>query len=303
MSKTATQFLTEFAADLVGIPTIVRNAMKELGPPLPLPDDSTAGISMRHCFQWDSLFDEVPGAESRFENWSCDISDVFGLSASKSDLEKFNSLEEMVKKDFPSLLRDVSHEGLNRLMQHDRARNFADDYSSIFRMNAWDGRIYLSNDGGSRHFAAAQFVAAQLGEPVRLTGKLIVKRLDYLKVSQMNERYASFRIPDIGFSELEQAVRVFGRPSGGSPRDISRVHHFPRGKDPIHSSLYSVDMITDRGRKIAEVMMEAGHINVLAHLKTLCLRQGAWQKRIEEMSARADEAVQPYATAGDSPRG
>lgn len=297
MTKPFSQHVLDFAGDLVGVPTIVRSAMQALGDPLPMPDDSEAGIDLRGRMQWDQLFcrdygdNSVVGATEVIEDWTCDISDVFGLSASKSDLRRFTSLEQMVRTDFPSLLNDVTREGLKRLKEHDGGKNFKADPTRTFMVNAWDGRIYLSNDGGSRHFAAVQYVAGQLGQEIELTGKLEVRRLNIFKIDEVKKRYRAFRISESGFSELEDAVRIFGRPSG-SARDISQVIRFPESSDERYSVIYAIDISTSRGKKIAAVMKEAGHIELLGHLESLCSKQHKWMRHLELINNRNTYGVE-----------
>ncbi|MDL5034392.1 hypothetical protein QRD43_20990 [Pelomonas sp. APW6] len=297
MTKSFSQHFLDFAGDLVGIPTIVRGAMQALGDPLPMPDDSKAGIDLRGRMQWDQLLcrdygdNSVVGATEVIEDWTCDISDVFGLAASKSDLRRFTSLEEMVRADFPSLLNDVSLEGLQRLKEHDGGKNFNTDPMRTFMVNAWDGRIYLSNDGGSRHFAAAQYVAGQLGQQIEMTGKLEVRRLNIFKIQEVKKRYRAFRISESGFSELEDAVRVFGGASG-SARDISQVIRFPESPDERYSVIYTIDISTSRGQKIAAVMNEAGHIELLGHLESLCSNQHKWIRHLELINNRNTYGVE-----------
>lgn len=110
--------------------------------------------------------------------WTCDISDIHGFSASKSKLENFTSTDAMVEENSPSMISEFTLAKLQENLAHREIRIIHSPGSDYFCRYAWDGRVFLVNDGGSHHLAAAKYIASRLGESVPLSGKLEVRSLN-----------------------------------------------------------------------------------------------------------------------------
>lgn len=113
------------------------------------------------------------GISRKTLGWSCDISDIEGLSASKSDLYSFQSLDDLVMTNSSDLITPVTIEQLMKTLKHHELRIVKpcndDDY---FVQYAWDKRTFLINSGGSHHFAAARFLSKRVSKKVPLVGTL-----------------------------------------------------------------------------------------------------------------------------------
>lgn len=124
------------------------------------------------------------------ESWRCDLSEIQGFYASKSDLAKFHTTDEMVEHDSKELIEEITHESLQQNLAHEGIHLWRTDQSSAtFRRYAWDGRLFLANSGGSHHVAAAKYIATRLQEKVPLIGKLIEYSFDRHAVATLRAEF------------------------------------------------------------------------------------------------------------------
>lgn len=103
------------------------------------------------------------------KNFTCDITEVGGIGASKSsdlDLANIDELPENYRHLTPSFLDPITKEHLEENMAHGEIR--LDDMH--FSYYPWSPRkLFWCNSGGSHHFAAACNQARQLKIPVPVT--------------------------------------------------------------------------------------------------------------------------------------
>lgn len=113
------------------------------------------------------------------ENWTCDIQSVVGFSTSKSKLEDFTNLNDMVEANSREMIDALTEEKLLWNLAHDEIRILHREHTSDhFAHHLWDGRVFLINNGGSHHFAAARYIAARIGRLVPLRGVLRTYSID-----------------------------------------------------------------------------------------------------------------------------
>lgn len=151
------------------------------------------------------------------EQWRCDIQDVVGLTASKSSLSKFKTLDEMVMAKSPELIDSISREKLYGNLAHDEVRILPQHGGSdCFARRMWDdGRIILVNSGGSHHFAAARYIARHLGCDVPLSGKLYTYAIRPDAVASLLTDFDLYAIPELEFyNGFLDALRTFRAPVG-----------------------------------------------------------------------------------------
>ena len=108
------------------------------------------------------------------ENFKCDLGDVEGLSASKSDLRRYATLRDFALAECHPWCNDHRPEVVRKNLLHHEVRitkspPFNSDY---FVTHAWDGRLFLANAGGSHHFATAWHIAKEINLAVPLQGRL-----------------------------------------------------------------------------------------------------------------------------------
>lgn len=146
------------------------------------------------------------GYEMKVERWRCDIQQVDGFACSKSELEKFANMDQMVETNSKELIADITAEGLKKNLSWDEIRIISRADHDHFASWGWDGRIFLMNSGGSHHFAAAKYIAARLCQPVELTGTYKVFGLCEQAITELRREYGMFVLshdPDawLGFNE------------------------------------------------------------------------------------------------------
>jgi len=138
------------------------------------------------------------------KNWKCDLQDLHGFAASKSKLETFDSTDEMVETNSSEMIEDVSAEGLRKNLAHDQIRVIgANAGTDWLQVHQWDGRMYLVNDGGSHHLAAAKYIAARIGTPVAMTAPLVYYKVDAGAVAALRAEYDVYLVNNE--SELSNA--------------------------------------------------------------------------------------------------
>ena len=145
--------------------------------------------------------------------WTCDLQDVHGFAASKSDLAKFGSTDEMVLTNSKEMIADVSAEGLRKNLAHDEIRVLRERPSDWLQVHQWDKRMYVVNDGGSHHLAAAKYIAARIDAPVTLRAPLHYYSIDPNAVALLRGDYDIYLVNDKpelinAFSDAMQAGGV-----------------------------------------------------------------------------------------------
>lgn len=107
------------------------------------------------------------------DKWTCDLQDLHGFAASKSELKKFASTDDMVETNSREMIEDVSMAGLQENLAHRDIQVLSPNSGSDWlQVHQWDGRMFVVNDGGSHHLAAAKYIAARIQAPVALSAPL-----------------------------------------------------------------------------------------------------------------------------------
>lgn len=145
--------------------------------------------------------------------WTCDLQDVHGFAASKSDLAKFRSTDEMVLTNSKEMITDISAEGLRKNLAHDEIRLLREKPSDWLQVHQWDKRMYVVNDGGSHHLAAAKYIAARIDAPVTLRAPLHYYSIDPDAAALLRGDYDIYLVNDKpvlinAFSDAMQASGV-----------------------------------------------------------------------------------------------
>lgn len=206
------------------------------------------------------------GQRTLVPDWTCDISAVYGFSSSKSRLDDFRSTDEMVEAKSQEMIWPVTLAKLEENLAHREIRIFEDrGATDYFVRYEWDGRLWLMNDGGSHHFAAAKYIAARLRHPVFLRGKLYSYSLNAGAIASLHRDFEMFVIsdePSIGNAFLT-AMRAFKATwlSLGVPAPLKDVQAvlLPRSER--------------RSLRAAAELRKAGIVDLGAHLVGLAARQ------------------------------
>lgn len=131
------------------------------------------------------------------DEYTLDLRNIEGFSSSKSDLHEYTNIEDFAQRRCPDWISDVSHESLRKLLAHDEIRVLhSQHHTDHFSQYGWDGRVFLSNAGGSHHTAAAQYVANRLQADVPMSAPLRMYLLNAAAVNALAARYEVFAVPD-----------------------------------------------------------------------------------------------------------
>ncbi|MDR3629652.1 MAG: hypothetical protein P4L42_04885 [Desulfocapsaceae bacterium] len=225
----------------------------------------------RQCRVYRSAFANFGGESTR--QWTCDIQDIAGFSSSKSALEMFTSLDDMVAKDSPELIADISETSLRRHLAHREIRILHDnDPSDHFVRHLWDGRIFLANAGGSHHLAAARSIAARIGQKVPLKGRLRTCSIHEAAVDLLCHDFDLFAIS--GAHEIRNGFRL-------AMESFSATYFFHDMPKPYHNlTAILLPKNEPRSRRISSVLSEAGTTDLGQYFARLCARQTANQSRV-----------------------
>lgn len=198
-------------------------------------------------------------------NVSVNIGNIEMLTASKAVLADFADLDEMASARCADLITPANGAQLRACMAHPQTARLLSGEDAHLIVHAWDGRLVLSNSGGSHHFAAARYLARVLGEPITITAPATEYRLDTVAVTFLHNLYGVFVIDSTPESTnaFHQGMKAFEAPYFHSdlPRPASglqavflpRKHH--------------------RAKTVIETLQAAGAADLGAHLVQLASQQ------------------------------
>jgi rhodanese-related sulfurtransferase len=207
------------------------------------------------------------GSGVRIPDWRCDIRQVQGLGASKTALARYACLDELAQHEAPSLVDEISSARLASLLSRREMRALRRQQSSDhFVRYLWDGRIFLINSSGSRHFAAARYIAGHIGQRVVLGSDLHLFSIEPVAVSSLRREFEMFAVSardtvaSIGFHDAIRQLRApYLSKHMPAPFAHTEVVFLPR---------------SDRcSMAVAAELRAAGFADVGKHLSLLVLRQ------------------------------
>jgi hypothetical protein len=211
---------------------------------------------------------EYATLKETFLNWNCDIQEVSGLSASKSDLKKFKNLDEFAIST--TLISEINDQSLQKNLLWENGKILNYPYLNRY---AWDNnRIHLSNSGGSHHFAAARYIASKLSKKVTIIGKLesfkllpepiisLLNQYDLYAVSHEHEVFINDQSIDFGAT-----IGFFDAPS---PFRDKVIVFFPRNnkRSMCLSKLFKQLDIFDFSKFLLESLNKQQTITHKTHL-------------------------------------
>lgn len=131
------------------------------------------------------------GTTREVKRWECDIQDVDGFSASKSELRLFKSMDEMVEGNSKEIIDEITPDKLAKNLAWGEIRIISRVDHDFFQTWSWDGRVFLMNIGGSHHFAASKYIEKRLNIKVPLTGRYRVHGINQVALESLT--YTRFR--------------------------------------------------------------------------------------------------------------
>jgi hypothetical protein len=133
--------------------------------------------------------------EQHIDEYVCAITDLEGISASKSAARHFDNVADF-GQDFANYLGvEASSQGLMAMLAHREVRVIREPTTDHLFLGLWDGRLFIANSGGSHHLAAAIWMSGLLGIPVHLKPKLSVRWLNEPAWQWIIRHYVPLLVP------------------------------------------------------------------------------------------------------------
>jgi hypothetical protein len=155
------------------------------------------------------------GSGVRIPDWRCDIRQVQGLGALNTALARFACLDALAQHEAPSLVDEINSARLASLLARREIRALQRQQSiDHFVRYLWDGRIFLINSSGSRHFTAARYIAGHIGQRVMLGSELQLYSIEPVAVSGLRREFEMFAVSardtvaSIGFHDAIRQLRA-----------------------------------------------------------------------------------------------
>lgn len=146
--------------------------------------------------------------------FECDLQDVEGLHGGKAMELSFATVQAFGKYFADFLSASATPEALRAMLAHDEVRILHPNGGDGFALDLWDGRLFLSNHGGSHHFAGAAYIARQLGTALALRGPCVVTWLAEPGWRWLLDRYRLLGAPyDLGRNmpwQMGQVATILG---------------------------------------------------------------------------------------------
>lgn len=204
--------------------------------------------------------------EETIPDFSCDITDIKGISASKSEGHDIGDIDEFPVLRCPEFIEPVTAQHLQQNMQHWELRLD----SMRFAEFPWsERRYYWLNDGGSHHFAAARYQASRLNQAVPLAGKLHRYTVDADMVSALRDKWHLFVIPHQEvFGSFFDAMNAFECPFAHSAMPRNVHNEFQTG---VSLRLIWLERDNTRASAVAELLSAAGFPDFGKQLDILAL--------------------------------
>lgn len=135
-----------------------------------------------------------------------DITEIEGISASKSSDRYFESVRAF-GQDFAAYLgTSVDAAGLAKMLKHGEIRIIGERRSDFFSLRLWDASLFLANAGGSHHFAAAAYIAGDIGAAVPLRAPLNTHGLNEASVAWLLQRYTPYLVGRSAVANSKAAI-------------------------------------------------------------------------------------------------
>lgn len=201
------------------------------------------------------------------ERWSCDVKDIHGFAASKSDLWLYSSTDEMARARCRGLIDKITPEKLAKCLEHDGIRSIqalrSGDHFTVYQ---WDKRLWFMNSDGSHRTAAAKYIATRLGQPVSFIGDLHTYSIDQHAIDSLRRDFEMFAIRD----EESEVSNAFSDAMCAF-RATWLWHRLPRPYEHVRAVL--LPRSEERSMRVAVELRNAGITDLGAHLEAVCASQ------------------------------
>jgi len=192
------------------------------------------------------------------ENYQTEIQKVEGLSASKSDLSKFESLDELVETNSREMIDSI----LQQNLRHSEIRIIHMKGIDCFVTYSWDSksRLFLSNSGGSHHFSAARYIASRIDEKVPLNGKLLRYYIDRIKLATFLDSGWLYVFSNEEWHYFHQAMEKY------LPNIHFRLFNIPHCSSAVEEQVAVLLPDSPKIKKVQNKLDSAGFFNLSSYL-------------------------------------
>ncbi len=102
----------------------------------------------------------------------------------------------MVRTNAREMIGNISAEGLRKNLAHDEIRLLRKNPTDWVQVHQWDQRMFVVNDGGSHHLAAAKYIAARIDAPVPVQALLHYYSVNEDAVALLRTEYEIYLVSD-----------------------------------------------------------------------------------------------------------
>lgn len=191
--------------------------------------------------------------EEIIENYSCNLTDVVGLSSSREDIASAKDIDEVALLFCPHMIKPVTESRMVEMITCDSIQLRGMTFSAF----SWEGRgLYWSNEDGSHRLAAARHIAVQLRTDWPLKGRLHRYTLSKSGVTILSRRWHLVLVPSFAvYSAFIDAMERDRCPFGIS--ELPQNLHCYEGGDKGLSVVW-LDRRDLRAKWAAVVLLNAG---------------------------------------------
>lgn len=145
------------------------------------------------------------------DRFTCDITEVNGIAASKSSGNAFADVHSFGKYFVEQRSIPKDSAGLQATLQHNEIRVLHAPGIDSLSLYLWDDRLFLENLGGSHHFAAAAYLARELKVDVPINAPLSLFALNEPVWSALLAEYRMLLAPRSGFTPGPWVAELCGQ--------------------------------------------------------------------------------------------
>ncbi|WP_210512536.1 DUF6685 family protein [Pantoea ananatis] len=200
--------------------------------------------------------------EETIENYSCNLTDIAGMSSSGNNISSAKDMEEFALMYCPDFIKPVTESRLREMITYFSVK--LDDMA--FSAFSWAERgLYWNNDNGSHHLAAARHIALQLGMDWPLQGRLYRYTLSKSAVALLSRRWHLVLIPSLAaYSVFKDAMKRDSCPFGLS--ELPENLHSRQGEEKRLNVVW-LDRCDRRAKGAAVILLRAGFPDLMRYLK------------------------------------
>ena len=200
---------------------------------------------------------------TRVADFDFDITEIDGTCNSQSEDRVFDSVQDFGRDYVAYEQASVDAAGLEMMIRHREVRLIHSPGADTLMLQAWDGRLFVCNGGGSHHLAGAAYIAREIGESLPLRARL---SLDWLNAPAWHWLIETFFI-----LQVPQAYRGLG--------DIAvltgAAYLIELPNWVSQSSLLLLPRHVPVSRDVVELHLKAGLREVAEDIESLLSRQAA----------------------------